>query len=201
MKKIIIACIILILIPIGIYVVAENSKNKDVTFTLNDTGYTVAVFNDSDKKVLDLKASSKERLKEGVYHYQVNGKTFSDASIDFTVTNKDNLVTITPSYSEGYLNDLALDATPEIRSLIQATYPITVGGYLIQKPTLFQKGDWAAGYIVEDVDPRQAPDVYRYIAQKVNGKWAIIVKPQLTINARDYPKVPVTIITYINDAR
>ena len=202
MKKIIIAVIVFVLIIVGVTVLVDYLKYKSVDFTLNDGTYTVEVYNESSSNpVLKVDKSSTQRLIPGEYYYAVIGENLSDETVAFTVGSDDNNVTVTPAFSEDYLSVLAEKEIDAISSLVANTYPLIINRYEIEKPKLYEKGEWAAGYLVQNVDRRQSPDVYRYIMQKVDSRWVFVAKPQLSIYAKDYPEIPVDIIDSINQSR
>ena len=196
----IVLLVIFAVCAMGIGFAVDFLQYKTLSFDLKGEGYTVEIRNDpSDSVVTTLTKSGDVRLKPGKYYYVSVGSGISDKEAPLTVTDG-KVVTVDPPYSDARLDELALQEGPAILSLLTSTYPQIPAHYTPEQLSLFKRGDWGAGYLVQVVDPRQAPDVYRYVVQKEGGKWKVVAPPQLTISKYIYPSIPEDILDSINSA-
>lgn len=196
--KLIIILVVAVAAVIAALFLSDFLQQKTVTFTLRDQGYSVEIGN-TTSTITSFDSSSAVRLKPGSYYYAVVGENFSTQRTPFTVT-EDETITVQPVYSDSYLANLSSEASAEIITLITTSYPQIAGRFITDEPKLLMKGDWAAGKLTQDVDPRQSPDVYRYIVQKVNGSWRIVAEPELTISKYTHPNIPLTVIRAANQS-
>lgn len=191
-KKIIIVFISLIIVMVLGAVAFNYLLKKDVRFTLNDTGYTVAIYKD-DKKVDTLGESSTVRLSKGSYTYTVTGDNYKSTTEDFMV-DTDKEVTVTPQYLDEYKAAQLQKEEPSIRAALTNKFPALFSNFHIYEINLYEKSTWAAGILAETVDRRSNPDYYRFVLQKQNDTWNVIVEPQIVISSAKYPEVPKDII-------
>ena len=192
-KTLIIISVLLFTIVIGLAVAWEAFSYKTVQFELNSKDYSVDIVTPEGKKVESISQTAEVKLKEGDYNYKVIGEKFSDKGIKFTVKGNDTFVEVDPPYSDEYLSDLLKEERSDIEAIIKSTYK-GQPTYSIQTIKLYQRGEWAAGTLQTTTDPRQIPDNYRVVLQKVNDIWTIIVPPQIAINKAEHKNVPESIL-------
>ncbi len=193
MKKIIIFTVIFVLLAAMIGIAWEVFSYKKVSVELQGEGYTVEVLNNDKKKVASIDETGEIKLKEGSYNYKIVGENYSTTEETFTVLKDGAQLTINPSYSKEYLNDLLDNENQAISNALTASMPFGTT-YTLLNLQLYKKGEWAAGTISPITDPRQVPDIYRFVLQKDNGTWKVIISPQIAINKANYPEVPVEIL-------
>lgn len=204
MKKvitIIAVLVFLVIIATVASIVLGIMNQKTAIFKLEGSGYTVRIYpQNSDQSIAELNSSKDISLDKGTYYYVVEGNNISETRQDFVVGEENSTVTVDPSYTGGYLAELALEELRPVRSLLESTYDTTIDDYDIGSFYLYKRGEWGAGYLVQRVDPRQDPDVYRYVVQKIGDVWKIIASPELTISSFTYPDIPKEVLTSINSS-
>ncbi len=201
MKKFIIILIAIIIVIVGIFILVDQLQYKSVALTLKGTGYNVEIYDSvSSKKIFDTGTNSSLRLKAGNYYYKPTGPIVDNSQTSFVVTSTDIAITVDPDYSANHLADLAKNETKAINSILQTAYPKVISKYTFKNLNLYKKGEWGAGYLVQIVDPRQDPDIYRFVVHKVNDKWIVAAPPQISISKNDYPDIPLDVLYSVNDS-
>ena len=203
MKKIFIFIAILITLSIAVAVAVAIHNNAEVlvTFKLKKDNTEVSIYK-SDLSSTRTKITKSQiiKLKPGKYYYLVQGVNLSDDQYSFEVKDSPLTVVVDPPYSDSYLINLAQKEKPSIIDLLKSKYNTILKDYVIKDFWVYKDGTWGAGYLMQDVDPRQDSDIYRYVVQNTNGNWNFIATPQLTINKFDYPAIPNEVLTSINRA-
>lgn len=200
-KKIIIVFIIFALAITAIVLIAEFIQYKSIKLTLEQSGYTVEIRNEASSNTISkLSSSTTVRLKPGEYYYTTVGEKFNSERTYFTVIDNTEII-IDPNYSEQYLSTLGETETEKIRTLLNKSYPQIKDKYTLDEPRLYKQGDWAGGRIIQTVDRRQSPDIYRYIVQKTGNEWKIIAPPNLTLSKFTYPDIPLDVLRSVNSTR
>jgi hypothetical protein len=194
MKKIIIICTIVgIVLIAGIFIITDLLSNRTVIFNLTGSGYTVVVLDKNASQIKNITTSTNLQLKEGEYSYKVLGDTYSNDAVSFSVSSNTS-ITVSPLYSDQYLASLLEKESSAINKVLLAKYPVILNDFKIKSLNLYEKGDWAAGKIETKTTGAEQPDVYRFVLQKINSQWNIVVPPQISINRDLYKQVPIDIL-------
>ncbi len=191
-KNFIIIGILLVVVIAGLVIAWEAFSYKNVQFKLKGKEYVVDIYNEDEKKVSSVSDSGVIKIKEGPHSYRVSGDKYNGEAVEFSVKGNDTVVEIYPQYSNGYLLDLLRNERSSIEAILSSTYQTQK--YTIQTLRLYQQGQWAAGTLNVSRDPRQLPDTYRFVLQKVNDIWMIVVPPQIAVNKTQYKNVPEAIL-------
>jgi hypothetical protein len=200
MKKLfIIIGIVFVLGIIAWAVIADQVQYRSVAFDLKGDGYTVEVYKqDSADAISRVTKTSNQRFKEGEYYYKVVGDKLDDRKVTFTITTSGKDITVDPDYSPDYLARLASEAETDIQAILRNKYGSILDNYDSSTFRLYKKGEWGGGYLVQIVDPRQAPDIYRYVVHKQGDTWSLTAPPELSIGASKYPDIPIDVLRAIN---
>jgi hypothetical protein len=191
-RSVVIIGIILVGAIVGFSVLFWFIQNRPVRFELEGEGYSVAVYNEDDSVINTVTASGTIRLSEGEYSYSVNGETFDNTKIAFSVEGQDTEVVVRPSLSNSRLSELLSAERERIEVALNNRYssvPYTIIGL-----SLYEEGDWAAGTLQPTVDPRQLPDTYRFVLKKEGSEWIVVVPPRIAILQTEFPDVPREIL-------
>ena len=189
-KRLIISLIIIVIVVLAILGVVEALSYKKVSIQFKGDGYTASIINADNKTVSTVSSSATIQLKEGDYTYKVNGANFDNSAQSFTVKGNSTDVVIDPQYSSDYLNNLLSNEQDSIETVLKNSYPQYASQLTFNTLKLYDKGEWAAGTFSYSVDPRDIPDVYRFVLMKENSVWQIVVSPQIAINKAGYKTVP-----------
>lgn len=192
-NKLIITGIIIAVISVGLLIAWEAFSYKTVRFELKNTDYTLDIVNKEDKKVSEVSDTGEIKLKEGEYRYKVIGDRYSNTGVDFTVKDNTTVIKVNPAYSTKYLEELLTAEHSSIEAVLSDKYAGTIN-YTIRSLNLYQRGEWAAGTLTLATNPRQLPDTYRFVLQKVNKSWILIVPPQIAISKAEYKNVPNSVL-------
>lgn len=188
-KKVVLLLIGFVIVVTGVVIAIDYFTKKPIHFTLTDSGYTVEILKD-DKNITSINSSSFVRLSEGSYQYVVKGDNYLDLATDFEVTKSTDEITIIPEYSDDYKQELLNKEEPMIRAALIEKYPTIFSQFHIYEISLYSKDKWAAGILAQTVDRRSSPDYYRFVLEKKDSKWNVVVEPQIAIKASNYPSVP-----------
>jgi hypothetical protein len=179
-----------------IVMLADFLSYRTVTFSLQGDGYEVRVLSDDDS-IGTLSESGSVRVKDGEYSYRVIGDTYDDTPTPFSVEGEAVEISLNPTYSDSHLATLLISESPTIRALLATTYnsrPFTIGSL-----RLYDKGTWAGGVLEISENERAAPISYRYVVEKYDGTWRIVVPAQIVVNKDEYPDVPDSVIYSLYD--
>ncbi len=190
-KGIIIGGIIFIAAIVGVFIAADQLNRRIVNFTLQDSGYTVEI-TQKNNTVGKLTNSSSLRLKDGDYSYHITTEGFDTTKTDFTVKGSDVSITIIPQLSAEQLRTVLDTERTAILDVLRTAYPGTQVTFTSLQ--LYKKGEWAAGTLQKIITPRQIPDTYRFVLEKKNNTWSIVIPARIAIKKTDFPNVPADII-------
>lgn len=170
---------------------------RTVTFNfVPDDLESVTIYQD-DQQVGFLEESGSLRLQPGDYTYNPNGDRYSEATA-FTVEG-DITITVDPSYSSAYRQEILQAENPKIIEVIRSSFPGAINDFTINTGTIYQKGDWYATTLTQNTLPGgQQGDVYRIVLHKVHDTWQIVAGPEIVLSAPVYPDVPYEILKDIN---
>lgn len=191
MKKIILIIIALIVVVIGIIIGVNELTKRTVHFILPEGKYTVDIYS-GENKITNLSASGDVRLHDGIYAYRVIGDHYKDASSSFTVKAGENIITISPTYTDEYLTTLLDIERDPITTTISNTYKTPQDYNTVIK--LRNLGEWAIAALTPTPVRGQLSDTFYSVLHKEDSVWKIIAPPQLTINAKAYPNIPKSIL-------
>jgi hypothetical protein len=172
---------------------------QPVTFNIKQTDVTSLTVYSSDGKTKagSLSGSGKLSLKNGKYTVVPAGGNVNTDSIAFTV-NGPTTVDIAPGYSGIFLDQLLAPQINTLHALIVAKYPTIATAFDLASGKLYQDGNWYATTLAQKPARGQFGDVYRLVMHKTGDTWTFETKPQLVLAAKDYPKVPHTVLSDIN---
>jgi hypothetical protein len=190
-KLLVIGGILFIGAIIAVFVIADQLAHKTVSFTLEESGYTVEITQD-DKVMNRIAKTSDVRLKEGDYSYRIIDQGYDTTRTDFSIKSNDINITVTPQLSSEKLGELLMNERSDIASVLLTAYPSS--NISIDTLKLYKKGEWAAGTLQNQINPRQIPDTYRFILEKKDNQWNIVVSPRIAIKRADFPSIPADII-------
>lgn len=170
-----------------------------ITFSVQKEVSGATVYRSNGQKVKYLEESGTVLLRTGEYYVTPEGENVSQDKINFTVTGGDITVTIDPDYTKEYLAKLLVDERPLIKTTITEKYPTLISGYVIQKETLYKKGEWLGALLVPKVEnPRNQKTPYHIVLHKKDGKWEVIRRPEYVLTSSRYSEVPIDILRQIN---
>lgn len=191
----IILAIVIAAIGIGTYVLSFRTATFDII--PENLGVTVRDLDNQEKGSLDQDGSL--QLQDGTYTATPNGESYSAVPIEFKIDGQDITVTVDPDFSESRLEELRKSEQPAITQVIQSTYSSAIGDFTIQPGTLYNRGEWYGGLLVQKpLGGGQLGDTYRVILKKENNKWIIAAEPKIVLSASDYPDIPRDILTNVN---
>lgn len=190
------AIVAVAIITIGLFYIASF---KTVAFSLvPDDLEGITVYNSDEQEVATLDDDGELRLQTGEYTYTPRGERYSTDPVSFSVDNNKE-ITVNPSYSAKYREDILRTENTKIVGVINATYSDVMGNFIINTGTIYQQGDWYATTLDQNPLPGgQQGDTYRVVLQKKDNLWHIVAGPEIVLSAQEYTDVPVDILRDIN---
>jgi hypothetical protein len=144
------------------------------------------------------------RLKKGTYLLQYDAKdNYKDYFITINLSEKRQTVSLSPDYSDDYLNKLLRGETANLKKVILEKYPKIKQLYNIQPGRLYKKGDWYGTVLTYKGDSTGAnlfkTDSLKIILEKQNGQWVVKTNPpNILLSKYDYPGIPEEILRSVN---
>jgi hypothetical protein len=192
MKRVILLFLALTITVTGIGIAYWYFQNKPVAFTLEQSGYRVEIYGEKENRLSTLTSSDTVRLTEGSYSYKIIGDNYDPEAVAFDVKGSTTNITVTPKRSQAYLDSQLSSERSVITASLQQAFPSI--SYTFTTLKLYEQGQWAAGTLQLVGNPRQLPDTYRFILEKVGSNWTVRVSPRIVITVSDFPNIPKSII-------
>ncbi|HEX5456200.1 MAG TPA: hypothetical protein VFW77_02430 [Candidatus Saccharimonadales bacterium] len=159
----------------------------------------------NEKPVKIINGSGQEiKLKKGSYILQYDAKTnYRDYFVNINLTDKHQVVNLSPEYSDEYLSSLLDGELTSIKTAILTEYPKVKRLYEIQRGRLYKKGDWYGTTLTYKGSFEGAnlfrTDTLRVVLEKKDGKWTVRTNPpNILLSKYDYPDIPIDILRNVN---
>lgn len=158
----------------------------------------------SDALVKVLSEDKTLKLKKGWYVITTDSSnTYSSQRSLFSLNRSEQFVKINPPYNSEKLNNMLNQSLPEVTQVLNNTIPGFSANYKVKNSKLYDKGDWFGGTITQKVTDEQARldyfDTYRFVAQKIDGKWILkTLPPELILSSKKYRDIPHDILVDVN---
>lgn len=190
---------IILVIALTVFGISYLLSLHKVSFSLKNNTTSVTIYRSNKQKIKQITSGNHIFLTKGNYYAIPEGSNISKNQIDFSVTNKDMIVSINPDFSTDYLNSLLPKEEPAVRAAITAKYPSVFASYTLAKETLYKQADWFGALLEPKVsDPRDQRDPYHIVLQKQNSTWQVIRRPEYILTSADYKDVPIDVLRAIN---
>jgi hypothetical protein len=179
------------------YLVSFHSITLNVRGEITSIVYKV-VDNKDQPPLSTIKSTILISLQNGQYCVKPADTKYNTSPICFTVQDKDMSITIDPDYSDNYLEQLLTTQIDQIDSVITTKYSPIIASYTLIGGKLYGKGEWYGTTLTEKVAPSDRGDVYRVLLEKKGNSWVIVAYPQIVLSKLDYPQVPFTVLSDVN---
>jgi len=187
---------IVLLIFAGILLYFQSFKT--VYFDIKKQDIDVKIQRDRTE-VGNFTNSGELRLPAGKYLATIQNDRYDQTPIAFEVVNKDLTITIDPSFSTSYLNQILDTEQAAINKKITDSYPAVISKFELKRGQLYKEGEWYATILIQKTAGRgDEPDIYRTVLKKEDGQWVIKAKPTIVLSAKVYPDIPFEILSTIN---
>lgn len=181
-------------------VVDYENMNSVLIFSSNKIDNT-----QGEKPLKKVSFSGQEiRLKKGSYILQYDAKdNYQDYFVAITLSDKRQSVSLSPDYSDQYLNELLGSELGGIKASLAEKYPKIDKLYDPQKGRLYKKGEWYGTVLTYKGDSSGSnlfkTDALRVVLKKENGKWSVKTDPPyIILNKYAYPDIPIDILRGVN---
>ncbi len=192
MKKIIILSILGVFITVSAIMAIAYFNKKTVTFTFDNTDYSVVIQDTENRHIQTLKQPGEVRLPKGEYTYQVDGADLDTEGVSFTVGQEAVIVPVTSKLAPSGIAKLSLTEDERIKNSITTIYEHK-SAFTIESINYYERGAWASAQLIVAI-PQQVPDVYNVVLKKEGDAWVVKVPPTIAIYKGAYKDVPETIL-------
>lgn len=143
------------------------------------------------------------KLKKGDYTIEFSGSGYELTSVNVTLGETAETVTIAPRYTAEKLRRILDKEKSEIHNQIMQQIPETRDKYVIESGKLYMQGQWYGAKIHKKQTPEEErlnyTDTFRIILKKENQKWTLITKPpELVLSKVKYPGIPREVLVDVN---
>lgn len=198
-RTIIILAIALVALIAAVSIVVYFLSFRTVTFDIVPENIAITVRDQDNQEKGSLSADGSLRLQNGTYAAVPTGEIFATTPIEFSVNSQNITVTIDPDYSVAHLEELRKAEQAAITKVIRDTYASVIGNFTIPSGTLYKKGEWYGGLLIQNpLGGGQLGDVYRVVLKKENNIWTVVATPSIVLSTEDHPNIPYDILTTIN---
>jgi hypothetical protein len=144
------------------------------------------------------------KLRKGSYVLQYDAAdNYRDYFVNINLKDKRQAVSISPDYSDKYLNELLDGQISSIKESIEAKYPKVRKLYDIQRGRLYKKADWYGTTLVYKGSATGADlfktDTLRVVLKKENSGWMVKTNPpNILLSKYVFPDIPEDILRNVN---
>lgn len=200
-RLVIIVLALPLVLTVGIFIVVHLLSFRSLNIELGEgVSATIYITKDSNsKEIKKISTSTNIPVQDGTYIISPEGDKIDTSDTRVEIKGKDVSVSIDPSYSSIYLNELLQNEKESINSAIVEQIPEASSGYLINTGTLVDKGEWYVTTFTKRVEySDMSSDVYRTILKKNTNTWTVVTRPTLTISYSSAKEVPKSIVDKAN---
>ena len=203
MNKRLIALLLLIVFSLGGFLVVRNITSiSEVSFSFSEEVEEIRVIKEdrdgSVESIATLNEPTTIPLRNGSYEIIIAGSKIVNETRLIEITG-DTSLEIEPDFSVEYLDILLNEERTSVVAEINNHLGEKLVGYSIARGELLDQGDWYGTAIFEKIEQsREEPDTYRVLLQKIDGEWVFVAGPKILLTTRDYPEVPVSILSSTN---
>lgn len=161
---------------------------------------------DSGKPVAKITFSGQQiKIPAGPYtlYYDAN-QNYESRYTEINLSEKRQVVSLSPKYSARYLDGLLADESSNINAAIRKKYPKVGDHYTIQRGKLYGNGDWYGTILVYKIKNLRPQDLFkidslRIVLKKDGEVWVVKTDPpDISLSKYAYPDIPEDVLSEVN---
>ncbi|MEO5948773.1 MAG: hypothetical protein ABIP74_00005 [Candidatus Saccharimonas sp.] len=196
----------LIGVTVGIVLLSYFTSTTAYTITFTHVSRAEVVQNQSDstssspRVVASVqKSGDTVRLTNGQQYVVQYVATDGFASGAVTI-DKDTNISIDPDFSESKYATLITQELPAVRAAITQRYPNVTGLFTIDHGAMRGKGIWFVAQLTYSGEYSLNSDNLRVLLKSEGGQWKLVTQPDIILTTFNYPRLPLSVLSWANNA-
>ena len=190
----------IIILASVIWSIANTYQN--ITVDYDDTYATIYISNETTP-ARKISPNTAIKVQNGDYLLSAQSGTIQPFQKNITVSNDSTHFTIDPfSFTKEKLQSLYKSEQSKIMNMLTRQYPKIKTDYTIKNDKLYAYGQYFGATLVYNNQKSQNRDTLHVLLVKQGDSWQVATKPPTPIiSSLDFPNVPKSVLSEINQGR